>query len=211
MVDVDGLARRVEGLVAARSGRLIIGIAGMPGAGKSTLAVALVQHLAGAADWRGTRAAYLPMDGFHLADAELDRLGRRDRKGAPDTFDAAGYAALIARVAVGELVWAPAFDRALEQPIAQSLPITTTTSVVITEGNYLLLDDAPWRYARAHFAECWYVRVDEPTRLHRLIARHIEFGKTPEQAQEWVLGSDQANAELIARAAATADLVIDLD
>ena len=207
---VDELIARIERLASARA-RVIVGIAGKPGAGKSSLALALVRRLAGAEDWRGTRAAYLPMDGFHLADAELARLGRRERKGAPDTFDAAGYAALLARVAAGESVWAPEFDRRLEEPVAQSLPVTDATRIVITEGNYLLLPQHPWREARTHLAECWYVQLEEQKRLRRLVARHVEFGKTPEQARDWVTRSDEANAAMVGESAFSADLMIDLD
>jgi pantothenate kinase len=150
------------------------------------------------------------MDGFHLADVELDRLGRRDRKGAPDTFDPAGYAGLLARIRAGETVWAPAFERTLEQPIAQSLPVGPATRIVVSEGNYLLLADAPWPAARAQFDEVWFCRVDPAVRLERLIARHVRFGKSAEAAREWVLRSDERNAELVAATEAAADLVVDL-
>ena len=208
---MDDLIARLERLSEATPGRVVVGIAGKPGAGKSRLALALVRRLAGADDWRGTRAAYLPMDGFHLANAELVRLGRRDRKGAPDTFDGAGYAALLARVAAGQTVWAPAFDRALEEPVAQSLPITAATRIVITEGNYLLVPEHPWSDARSVLVECWYVHVDDATRLERLVARHVEFGKTPAAARAWVQRSDEVNAALVAAGAGSADLTVDLD
>ena len=207
---LDPLVARVEALVPTAAARVVVGIAGMPGAGKSTLAEELVRALAGGQEWRDTRVAYLPMDGFHLADAELRRLGRADRKGAPDTFDVDGYAALLARVAAGETVWAPGFERTLEQPIAQSLPITANTQIVITEGNYLLLPDPAWRRVRAHLTEAWYVQLADETRLRRLTWRHVEFGKTPKAAREWVRRSDEANAALIGPTGSTADLLIDL-
>lgn len=207
---LDPLIARVESLRPSAADRVIVGIAGMPGAGKSTLAEELVGALAGG-EWRDSRVAYLPMDGFHLADAELERLGLADRKGAPETFDAGGYAALLARVASGETVWAPGFERTLEQPIAQSLPVTANTRIVITEGNYLLLPDPVWRRVRQHLTEAWYVQVNDETRLRRLTWRHVEFGKTPKAAREWVLRSDEANAALIGPSAAAADLVVSLD
>jgi pantothenate kinase len=208
---LDALVARAEKLSAADGERrVLIGLAGAPGAGKTTLAEALVDRLAGGRPESGPRVAHVPMDGFHLADVELERLGRRDRKGAPDTFDPAGYAALLRRIRAGETVWAPAFERTLEQPIAQSLPVGPSTEIVISEGNYLLLPDDPWPSARACFDEVWFCRVDPAVRLERLIARHVRFGKSPAAAREWVLRSDERNAELVAATERYADLVVDL-
>jgi len=200
----------VESLKPATAARVVVGITGMPGAGKSTLAEELVSALAGG-EWRDSRVAYVPMDGFHLADVELRRLGLENRKGAPETFDVGGYAALLARIAAGETVWAPGFERTLEQPIAQSLPVTERTEIVITEGNYLLLPDPAWRRVRQHLTEAWYIEINDETRLRRLTWRHVEFGKTPRAAREWVQRSDEANAELIAPTASAADLVVTLN
>lgn len=196
------LIARVQRL-AARSGRSIIGITGAPGSGKSTLAAELVAALT-------TTAVAVPMDGFHLANAELDRLGRRDRKGAPDTFDAAGYVALLRRVRDGrsETVYAPAFDRALEEPVAGSIAIAPEIPLVVTEGNYLLLAEDPWPQARSVLDEVWYVEVDEPVRLERLIARHVQHGKSPAAARAWALGPDARNAKRIAETRAHADLIV---
>jgi pantothenate kinase len=204
------LVARIERLAAARPGRVLIGIAGAPGAGKTTLAEALVSRLARDRPWPGSRVAHVPMDGFHLADVELVRLGRRDRKGAPDTFDPAGFAALLGRIRAGDEVWAPGFERTLEQPIAQSLPVTAATEVEVSEGNYLLLDQPPWPEVRAQFDEIWFCRVADDVRVPRLIARHVEFGKSPAQAREWVLRSDERNAALVAATEPWADLVVDL-
>ncbi|MFI0241485.1 nucleoside/nucleotide kinase family protein [Streptomyces sp. NPDC016845] len=205
---VDELAARAHALATAAGPRRVLGIAGPPGAGKSTLAGAVVDALAGP-------AALVPMDGFHLADAELDRLGRADRKGAPDTFDAYGYAALLARLRAphaGETVYAPSFERALEQPLAGALPVPPGTPLIVTEGNYLLLDEAPWSTAvRPLLDEVWWVAVDETVRVDRLIARHIAFGKSPRAARDWVLRSDEANAHRVASGRARADVVVDLD
>lgn len=191
-------------------GRVLVGIAGPPGAGKSTLAAALTRQLAGDAPPLESPVAHIPMDGFHLADAALDMLGLRDRKGAPETFDALGYAALLARIRSGKPVWAPAFERNIEQPIAGSIPVPASTRVVLSEGNYLLLPDDPWPAVRAQFTEVWYVATDDDQRRELLLRRHIEFGKSPEQARSWVTEVDEPNAERVRASAAGADHLIDV-
>ncbi|MCF2534626.1 nucleoside/nucleotide kinase family protein [Streptomyces sp. FB2] len=194
--------------LADGGGRAVLGIAGSPGAGKTTLAETLVRELNGTGDpW----VAHVPMDGFHLADAELERLGRRDRKGAPDTFDAAGYAALLRRLREepgDDIVYAPGFERELEQPIAGTVPVEPTARLVVTEGNYLLLDTGAWARVRAQLDEVWFCELDEEERLRRLIARHERFGKTHEEAVAWVMRSDQRNAELVAATRDRADLTV---
>jgi pantothenate kinase len=204
-MDVDELAGRARSLARAGTGsRRILGIAGAPGAGKSTLAELVTTALGGA-------AVQVPMDGLHLADVELFRLGRRDWKGAPDTFDALGYLSLLRRLrhpVAGEIVYAPAFERTIEQPIAGSIPIDPSVPLVVTEGNYLLLDDPPWHEVRTLLDETWFVEIDDAVRVGRLIRRHIEFGKTPEQASEWVHRLDEQNARLIAATRDRADLIV---
>lgn len=188
--------------------RALLGIAGAPGAGKTTLVEALI---AGLTERHGDGwAAHVPMDGFHLADAQLERLGLRDRKGAPETFDVDGYAALLHRVreagpdrgvASGEgaahparPVYVPGFRRDLEQPLAAALVVAPQARLVLTEGNYLLASDPPWRAARAALDEVWLVEVDDARRHTRLVARHEEFGKSADQARTWVGRVDEANA-----------------
>lgn len=203
----DDLLARARSL--PRDGRrAILGVAGSPGAGKSTLARALVRELNGTGEpW----VAQVPMDGFHLADAELDRLGRRDRKGAPDTFDAAGYAALLRRLREerdGDVVYAPGFERVLEQPVAGAVPVPPTARLVVTEGNYLLLGTGAWARVRSWLDEVWFCELEEAERIRRLVARHEEFGKSPEDAVAWVHGPDQRNADLVAATRDRADLVV---
>jgi pantothenate kinase len=154
--------------------------------------------------------AHVPMDGFHLADQALDRLGLRQRKGAPETFDAAGYAALLHRVRTETTtVYAPAFERDLEQPLAGAIAVPPEARLVVTEGNYLLLD-GPWAELRGLLSEVWFVQVDEQTRVRRLVARHEQFGKSHDAAVDWVRTVDQPNADLVAPTAALADLVVEL-
>jgi pantothenate kinase len=187
-------------------GRRIVGIAGKPGAGKTTYALAMVAA-------SSVPAAYLPMDGFHLADATLRGLGRLDRKGAPDTFDAWGYAALLRRVRTerDHVVYAPGFERDLEQPLAGAVAIGPEAELVVTEGNYLLLERPEWQAVRAALDEVVHLDADEALRLQRLVARHVEFGKTPDEASAWVARVDEANAALVAAAAHRADRVVRTD
>ncbi|MFJ6462712.1 nucleoside/nucleotide kinase family protein [Streptomyces sp. NPDC091387] len=203
--DLTGLTARARRLALAGK-RRVLGIAGPPGAGKSTLAGRL-------ADALGPLAVLVPMDGFHLAQAELERLGRADRKGAPDTFDAAGYAALLRRLRApepGTVVYAPAFDRALEQPVAGSVPVGPDVPLVITEGNYLLHGEDGWAPVRALLDEAWYLELDQDVRMSRLVDRHVRFGKPRPYAERWVAGSDEANARLVAPGRDRADLVVRL-
>ncbi|MEV8530537.1 nucleoside/nucleotide kinase family protein [Streptomyces sp. NPDC051211] len=191
-------------LLAASGGRRILGIAGPPGAGKSTLAGRLARALGPAL------AVVVPMDGFHLAQAELVRLGRADRKGAPDTFDATGYAALLRRLREPgpATVYAPAFDRSLEEPIAGSIPVHPAVPLVITEGNYLLHPADGWADVRPLLDESWFLAPDDAIRTRRLVERHVRHGRERARAEEWVTRSDEANARLIAPTRARADLVL---
>ncbi|GAA4286836.1 nucleoside/nucleotide kinase family protein [Georgenia daeguensis] len=209
---LDALLERVQRVRAAggpeRHGRALIGIVGAPGAGKSTLASLLAEALGSA----GTASAVVGMDGYHLAQAELERLGRADRKGAPDTFDADGYVALVRRIRVqrpdSPAVYAPLFDRHLEEPIGSAVPVPADVPVVLTEGNYLLLPTDPWQRLRRLLDETWYVSVDEDARRARLLARHLAHGRPPEVAEAFAGGSDQRNAELVASTRRRADLVV---
>jgi pantothenate kinase len=152
----------------------------------------------------------VPMDGFHLADAQLDRLGSLARKGAPDTFDALGYAHLLERVVFETQtpIYAPGFDRTLEQPLAAALVVLPEARLVITEGNYLLLDDPQWARARAAMNAVWSVASEDAVRIERLVERHVRFGKAAAEARDWVAGTDQRNADLVSPTLGRADRVI---
>lgn len=202
--DLETLPARARGLIADGR-RSILGIAGPPGGGKSTLAQTVVAALGG-------QAVLVPMDGFHLAQSELLRLGRRDRMGAPDTFDAAGYAALLGRLRAREeeVVYAPEFRREIEEPFAGAIAVPRTVPLIVTEGNYLLVDEGDWARVGPLLDESWYVEMDEDTRLDQLIQRHIDFGKTPAAAGAWVMRSDQANAAVTAATRERADVIVRL-
>lgn len=189
--------------MSGRPPRRLVGLVGPPGVGKTTYAVTLAEELGG---------VHLPMDGFHLADVSLDRLGLRERKGAPETFDAWGFAALLARLRSRppEVVWAPSFERDLEQPLAGAIPIGPDADVVVTEGNYLLLDRPEWRAVRTQLDEVWYLDQDRDLRRERLLARHVAFGKSRAEAEAWVASVDDRNAELIEATRSRADRVVDL-
>jgi len=204
---LDSLLPRVLKLVADRPDRVIVGIAGPPGAGKTTLSrnlwTALLAH--------GISTSVVPMDGYHLANEELRRLGRADRKGAPDTFDTAGYVAILWRLCTQSqtVIYAPTFDHVLNEPIAGSIPIPPESRVIVTEGNYLLLDEEPWTAVRPLLDLSVYVDVTSAEeRVTGLIARQIAKGLTPQAARDWVLRSDEANAQLIATASGPADVTL---
>ncbi len=202
--DLTRLVARARALIDA-GGRRLLGLTGAPGAGKSTTAAMLVEALA-------PDAVLVPMDGFHLAEAELHRLGRHPRKGAIDTFDAAGYVCLLRRLRQPEptTVWAPRFDRQWEEAIAAAIPVEPSVPLVITEGNYLLVDSGPWAEVRGLLDEVWYVQLPEEVRLARLTARHVAYGRSPEEAAARARGTDQRNAELIVTTRDRADVVIDV-
>ncbi|WP_137897825.1 nucleoside/nucleotide kinase family protein [Sphingomonas sp. 2SG] len=189
----------------ARRGRALLGVVGPPGAGKSTLADRIARQFA-------DRSVVVPMDGFHLANAELDRLGRRDRKGAPDTFDVAGFVALLDRLrhpVAGETVYAPRFERAIEEAIAGAIPVPAGTPLVVVEGNYLLLD-GPWSPVRGLLDRCCYVRTPSAQRREWLLARHMAFGRSRAEALDWIDRTDEPNAVLIERSAMRADFAVDV-
>lgn len=203
VLTIDACLEKLQAGVA-NGRRFILGIVGQPGSGKSTLAQTLM------AAFPGT-ASVLPMDGFHLANNELDRLERANRKGAEDTFDSGGYVALLKRLrdqAADEIVYAPEFRREIDEPIANAIAIQPETQLVITEGNYLLLDRGHWRKVQRMLDESWYLEIDTDLRQQRLIARHMQFGRDFSTAQAWVHQTDEPNARLIASTQDRANMVI---
>lgn len=197
--------------VARSDRRTLIGIAGPPGSGKSTLAEAVVQRL----NQRGTsseHAALLPMDGFHLDNELLLQQGLLARKGAPDTFDAGGLYELVvsARTDGGDIHY-PLFDRGLDRALVDAGLLRSTTSIVVFEGNYLLLEAPIWDGLRDLFDATVFLKPGLTTLEQRLMQRWLGFGFTAEQAAGKVHGNDLKNARLVLERSAGADLTLGED
>jgi pantothenate kinase len=208
-VVLSGARSALDPLLASGRRRILVGIAGPPAAGKSTLAVSLADALR--REYGPDGAVAVPMDGFHLTNAELTRLGLADRKGAPETFDAAGFVHLLTRLRAApgdEVVYAPEFNRALNESIGSAIPVPPSVRVVVVEGNYLLLPDPPWAPVRTLLDLVLYVDAPTPTRVEALLRRQRLRGLSRDAAHDWVHRSDEANAALIATTRERADRVL---
>ena len=196
------LMARLRALPAGR--RRLVAVAGVPASGKSMLSDALRAALV----QDGHQAAVVPMDGFHLDNTVLEARGLRARKGAPESFDAAGFIALIQRLQSGAEVVYPVFDRARDLAIAGAGVVPTDCDFVIVEGNYLLFDEEPWSALTAMWDLSVWLDTPEETARARCIARWLAHGHTPEQARIRAEGNDLANARRIMAARLPADMTL---
>ncbi len=203
---VDDLAGALDALAGAEGRRVIVGLCGPPGTGKSTVAGRIRDALG------ADRAVVVQLDGFHLASSVIAGTDLAARRGAVDTFDAGGFASLVERLRsdVDRVVYAPSFERDLEEPINAAVAVRPRHDVVIVEGNYLLVDGPEWARARACLDEVWYLHTDPSLRVPRLVDRHVQSGKPRSQAEEWVRRSDESNARLIAATRHRADRVVEV-
>ncbi|MDS1269045.1 nucleoside/nucleotide kinase family protein [Lipingzhangella sp. LS1_29] len=205
---VTELVDNAHALIPADGERVLLGLAGPPAAGKSVLATTLVQHLRRRLG--ANVVGYVPLDGFHLSNAILEWLGRRNRKGAPDTFDAYGYLALLRRILQepGDAIYVPDYDRELNEPVAARHVVDPETRLVVTEGNYLACPQQPWAEVRTLATELWYVESSDTVREQRLHVRQQQGGLSPEAAWDWVRRSDRPNGDLVKESRQRCDRIV---
>ena len=203
---IELLFEQIQSLLDSHNPRTLIGIVGKPGAGKSTV-VEQIQT-----KYRSHEVSIIPMDGFHLSNDELISLGRRERKGAPDTFDVEGFTSLIKSVKIDHSVdhKFPIFHREIEASIADEGMIPKESKVVVIEGNYLFSEAHGWNGIYPLLDRTWFIEIDDEIRIQRLIARHVRYGKTLEEAEAWSRGSDETNARFIGLTAHRAENRINL-
>lgn len=198
---MQALLARIRALAAASEGRVLVAVAGAPGAGKSTLAARLVEDL-------GPEAALVPMDGYHLDNAILDVRGRRFEKGSPDTFDVAGFAAMLRRLKAEDEVIIPVFDRTIDLSRGSARVVGPQARIAVVEGNYLLLRDAPWDGLAPLWDLTVFLDVPEAELERRLVARWLHHGLDLAAARHRAEANDLPNARIVVERSAHAHLVL---
>jgi pantothenate kinase len=193
--------------LASSKSRVVLGISGKPGVGKSSLSRFIVETFG------QNRVCVVPMDGFHLSNRVLEDMGIRDCKGAPETFDASGFVSLLSRIRAQDKdpVYFPIFNRAIEESIAAQGVLHQDVQLVLVEGNYLNLESEPWNQIIDLLDDSWFLTLPEEIRIERLVTRHEAFGKSRAEAIAWANGSDQRNAELIERSRHTSRISVEVD
>jgi pantothenate kinase len=201
---IEEALKRLKNLQENNEQRIIIGIVGKPGAGKSTLTSYLLSNLV------EEKAVLVPMDGYHLSNKLLEEYGKADRKGAYDTFDARGYSELLKRIKLDldSDIYFPIFHREIEESIVAEGVVLKDCKLVLTEGNYLLLDKHGWQDVKSFLTESWYIQIEDELRWERLMARSIKYGRSPEIAHKWTHGSDEINAQVVETTKDKADVVL---
>lgn len=196
---------RIEYLLDQSKDRVVIGVVGKPGAGKSTFTAELIKNLS------DIKPTLVPMDGYHLSNSQLASLGLSDRKGAFNTFDATGYVNLLRRInsESNTDIYFPVFHREIEESYAADGVVKVGCRLVITEGNYLLFDQGGWQAVKAELTEAWFIKVDDRIRVDRLIKRHELYGKDKQSAILWATGSDEINAKAVENNIVKADVIIE--
>lgn len=195
------LAIEIQARAQHRPGRFLVALAGPPGAGKSTVAADLVARI-------GPGARVVPMDGFHYDDAVLNARGLRARKGAPETFDVAGFAHLVTRLRTETDVAIPVFDRSMELSRAAAEIVTAQDRILVIEGNYLLLDEGPWRALAPQFDLTVQLTVSEAELIRRLTHRWLHYGKSPQDAAAWIATNDLPNIRRVLQRSIVADMTL---
>ena len=203
---VDQALSRVNEITKQSTKRVIIGVVGKPGAGKSTLTSYLIDNLP------KNSVSLVPMDGYHLSNDQLARTGLADKKGAFNTFDAGGYISLLKRInnEFDKDIYFPIFHREIEESYSADGVVPAKTKLILTEGNYLLFDQFGWEKVLPELTETWYINIDDQLRVDRLVKRHQFYGKDKESAIAWATGSDEDNAKIVEASSSRADVVINL-
>jgi pantothenate kinase len=205
-MSIELLFEQIQSLLNSQANRTLIGIVGKPGAGKSTV-VEQIKSKFGTGE-----VSIIPMDGFHLSNEELIELGRRERKGAPDTFNIEGFTTLLKNVKQNQHIdyKFPIFHREIEASVHDEGVVPKESKVVVIEGNYLFSTEYNWEGVFPLLDHTWFIEINDAVRIERLIARHIRYGKTPTEAENWSRGSDEANARFIELTAHRASNIIKL-
>ena len=193
--------------IAATQDRYILALTGSPAVGKSTLA----DRLVGSINANGLdQAIALPMDGYHFSNEKLLELELLELKGIPETFDAKAFVELVKSIkSETELThWAPEFRRELEASIQNAIAVQPHHKIIIVEGNYLLLESAPWNQLADYFDKVWFLSLEDSIRKQRLLARHMSYGQTESEAREKMKSTDDKNALLIEASKSRADRVV---
>ena len=202
---VEEFLKSIDTLLSASGPRILIGLVGKPGVGKSTLVEKIKNQ------FPGDEVSIISLDGYHLSNEILEANGARNRKGAPDTFDVQGFTELLQGVKVADSdIRFPIFHREIEASVADEGVVPAAARIVVVEGNYLLSREFGWEKVADFLDYSYFLELDDGIRMQRLIERHVRFGKEPTAAREWAMGTDESNAKFIERDRDRATGVVEL-